>query len=110
MLQVKTLRVRARAGVLCSVPGARMQVRYVGRAYDPKGDPNDLEAEFPIVKDAVEVPNTHLMRKAVADGDLLAADDETAKACGVKIEAVEKAAEDAAEPRARKGSSPSHGT
>lgn len=86
MVKVKTLRVRAVTGRLVRGMGAMRhdaQISYVGRAYDPKGDANDIEAEFP-ASGVVEVPNDSFYRKCVADGDLEVADAATSEACGLK--------------------------
>lgn len=86
MLKQKTLRVRAVRGILVRGTGQQKHgaaIGYVGRSYDAKADPSDLEAEFPIGAGS-DVPNDAYYRKAVADGDLEAADDATREACGIK--------------------------
>lgn len=80
-----TLRVRARGlALICNhealEAGAR---RFVGRSFDPKlgkhgGWPADAEPHT--------VPNRAEYRANVQEGDLVAADEETAKACGVKFD------------------------
>lgn len=92
-----TLCVRARGLALivnyeALEAGAR---RFVGRVHDPKlgkngGWPPDAEPH--------SVPNRAEYRKAVADGSLWAADEATAKACGVKFDSAFGASVDATKP------------
>jgi hypothetical protein len=86
-MTISKLRVKARGtAMVCDLEameaGAR---RFVGRKHDPS---LGLAGGWPPHEDAVEVPNSHEYRKHVIEGDLEAADEETAKACGVKFEHV----------------------
>ena len=77
----KTLRVRARGAALVQrLDAIGSQVRqYVGRAYVtlPEG------GGFAPIAEDVELPNVAEYRQAVKEGSLWAADEATAKACGV---------------------------
>ena len=80
----KTLRVRARGTALVQrLDAVGSQVRqYVGRAYVslPEG------GGFAPTADDVELPNIAEYRQAVKEQGLWAADEETAKACGVPFD------------------------
>ena len=70
MVAYRDLLVRAVPGkFVCRTP-LSMQIMYIGREYDPKGDPNNLETQFPPLPDGEKVQATHRIRKAIADGEL----------------------------------------
>jgi hypothetical protein len=82
---MKKLRVRARGTAM--VPnmealdaGAR---RFIGRVFDPTLGP---AGGWPASPDITEVPRRAEYLFAVRDGDLWAADEETAQFCGVKFD------------------------
>lgn len=112
-----TLKVRARADRfvsdrLAAEAGVR---RFVGRVFNPDANPSrdagalskpfvvnekkpfDHRAHFPRVGDVVEVEDCADYRKAVRCGDLLAADEQTAKLCRAKFDDHQEFAE-ASEP------------
>lgn len=66
--------------------------RYVGRklvlgeAYKDAEDVDRRRAEFHPHDEAVQVPYRHEYARAVRDGDLWAADEETAAFCGVQFD------------------------
>lgn len=80
-----TLKVRASGAALvvnheALEAGAR---RFIGRTHDPKAGKN---GGWPADAEPHTVPNRAEYQKSVQDGDLMAADEETAKACGVKFD------------------------
>lgn len=91
------LRFYARADLLVSVPGARpMQgesPRYVGRTRIP-GEPNKGGASYPAQRDAFECDSDSDAGRRLAklirrDSSLWAADEATARECGVEFVRVE---------------------
>jgi hypothetical protein len=70
MVAYRDLLVRAVPGKFVSRTPVSMQIMYIGRVYDPAGDPRNLETEFPILPDGERVQATHRIRKEIADGEL----------------------------------------
>jgi hypothetical protein len=86
MAKAQSLRVKARGTAL--VPNYELEAAgiraFVGRKFGPADEPGRFG--FAPLDEAVEVPNRAEYVKACTDGDLWAADEPTAKVCGVKFD------------------------
>lgn len=90
MVAHKALKVKAKPGVLCPAMPLGPMIKYIGREYDPKADPMDLEAEFKAIGEVL-IPSTPYHRRLVANGDLIACDEDSAAQCGLKFPKKDKA-------------------
>lgn len=75
-----TLRVRAVPGVLVPRFDLERDRRFVGRV---PGEVTEEGFQWVATEEPAEIPDMHEFRAAVKAGDLEAADEETARKCGV---------------------------
>jgi hypothetical protein len=85
----KTLRVKAVAGALIpDYPALRVGLkRFIGWKFNPVlGDGEEFKGGWELVEDKIcEVPNMAEYRKEIKLGNLVPADAQTAKLCGLRF-------------------------
>jgi hypothetical protein len=85
MVAHAVLRVLARPGVLVVRKSNQPRPEYIGRGFDAEHEGKALDLEHPVTGVPEAVPYSARVRSAVQSGDLIAADADTARACGVSL-------------------------